>query len=312
MQYQLYQLHFTAPVHIGRGLLSGSATTFCADTLFSALCIQALKSGGETALQQLVTWAKQGKCQLTDTFPFTPSAYYLPKPMIKITHEQQGNSELKKKFKKLKYINIAHMDAYLQGRLDVPTANKELAHWAMTDMRTLATSRDEEKLQTGDMLPYSVEICSFSVGGGLYFIVGTEHEEVAHTIETLLYALRFSGLGGKRNVGMGRFEVFKTKVPKELLNKLGASSGLLLSTAMAKTEEMEQALQDAHYQLLKRSGFADSGFETASDGRKRDFYAFQSGSYFQNGFEGDVVDVSHKVQHPVYRYAKPFFMEVSQ
>ena len=44
--------------------------------------------------------------------------------------------------------------------------------------------------------------------------------------------------------------------------------------------------------------------------RKRDFHVFAAGSCFANQFLGDIFDVSTGGAHPVYRYAKPLFMEV--
>lgn len=42
---KIYRLHFTGGVHFGEGTLESSARTFRADTLFSALCLEALKAG---------------------------------------------------------------------------------------------------------------------------------------------------------------------------------------------------------------------------------------------------------------------------
>ena len=58
MKYKVFRLHFPAGVHFGKGRLEDTAYTFKADTLFSALCIEAVKDGEEHLLK-LVEYAKQ-------------------------------------------------------------------------------------------------------------------------------------------------------------------------------------------------------------------------------------------------------------
>ena len=41
MEYAVYKLEFTTSVHFGNGMLSDTGVTFYADTLFSALYIEA-------------------------------------------------------------------------------------------------------------------------------------------------------------------------------------------------------------------------------------------------------------------------------
>ena len=43
MKYIAYKLKFSTGVHFGNGSLDNTEYTFCADTLFSALCIEAVK-----------------------------------------------------------------------------------------------------------------------------------------------------------------------------------------------------------------------------------------------------------------------------
>lgn len=43
MEYKAYKLKFLTGVHFGKGSLDDTSYAFCADTLFSALCIEALK-----------------------------------------------------------------------------------------------------------------------------------------------------------------------------------------------------------------------------------------------------------------------------
>lgn len=86
---------------------------------------------------------------------------------------------------------------------------------------------------------------------------------------------------------------------------------ILLSTALPKDEELESALENASYQLEKRSGFIASSTYAEEWRKKKDLYVFAAGSCFDNTFEGDIYDVSDGGKHSVYRYAKPLFLGVS-
>ena len=88
-----------------------------ADTIFSALCHEAAKED-ETGIGELVGWAEKGGLRISDVLPFIGETLYIPKPAVRIQVEQEGDSVIKKQFKKLKYIPIDRVEAYLQGKLD--------------------------------------------------------------------------------------------------------------------------------------------------------------------------------------------------
>lgn len=101
MKYRAYKLKFSTGVHFGKGTLEDTAYAFCADTLFSALCIEAVKDSTER-LERLVQTAKAGKMLLSDALPYIEDTYYVPKPMCEIAHSQEdtGDSSKKKLYKK--------------------------------------------------------------------------------------------------------------------------------------------------------------------------------------------------------------------
>ena len=74
MNYFLYKLKFTTPVHFGKSdsaqSLFGSRLNVAADTLFSALCHTALEMGGTDQLDRLIEAAREGNLLLTDAFPW--------------------------------------------------------------------------------------------------------------------------------------------------------------------------------------------------------------------------------------------------
>lgn len=87
---------------------------------------------------------------------------------------------------------------------------------------------------------------------------------------------------------------------------------MTLSNALPTDDEIPSVLANASYRLLKRSGFVSSPTYAKEQRKHRDLYVFSAGSCFKTKFFGDIYDVSMNGNHPVYRYAKPFFVEVSE
>lgn len=123
-------------------------------------------------------------------------------------------------------------------------------------------------------------------------------------------SLQFSGLGGKRTSGYGRFDLRILDLPSKLEARLTSNyKGLVmtLTTSLPLDDELENAMIGAKYLLQKSSGFAFSQ-ALAENFRKQDLYKFKSGSTFQQTFTGQIVDVRpDNFPHPVWNYAKPLF-----
>lgn len=305
MRYKLYKLTFQGAVHFGRHSIADGEYSCCADTLFSALCQEAVKSD---KLQDLYGYAKDGNLILSDLFPYIGDTCYIPKPMKRIDAEyRSGDSELKKAYKKLKYIPMDLLDVYMRGEYEIGD-NSGIDGLGYFEMKRMASIRGRSEPE-----PYGIGTYYFKPGNGLYFILGYQEEKVLELMEALLESLSFSGIGGKRASGIGRFELFWKKVPDkfcERLEKKGARY-MSLSVSLPTDEELERALDGAEYLLLKRSGFVESEQYAQEQRRKKDLYVFQSGSCFTERFCGDIYDVSEKgYKHPVYRYAKPMLVEV--
>ena len=73
---------------------------------------------------------------------------------------------------------------------------------------------------------------------------------------------------------------------------------MLLSVALPTADEMNTAVKNAEYSLIKRSGFISSSTYSNTFERKKDIYVFDAGSCFTNKFSGDIYDVSRKGNHP--------------
>jgi hypothetical protein len=315
MKYQSYRMIFPVGIHLGNKLSDESMFTVLADTLFSALCQEAVKNG---SLDELVSAVKDNKLLISDAMPFIGDTYYIPKPLVKIQTESQGNSKLKKAFKKLSYISSDKLEVYLKGQLDAEKENEKFSNLGVSTVRTSVAVSNLDKPS-----PYRVGVFNFNEGNGLYVIVGYEDDNLLYLVSDLLESLSFSGLGGHRSSGLGRFEYkfVKEEFIQTILKRLNDNSKVKtsLSVALPTEEELPTVIENSRYKMLKRSGFVASTTyikeEDKKDNsmlyfRKNDLYVFSAGSTFTKDFLGDVYDVSNNGRHLVYRYAKPMLMGV--
>lgn len=308
MEYTGYRLSFQRGVHFGSTTLESAEMTFQADRLFSALCQEAL-SIGEEKLAELHSLADNGDLLLSDAFPYAGKEYYLPKPLLRIenpVHEMDAGQ--RKKYKKLAYVPVSHFQDFIKGKANIDDMGKQ--EFGHMDVKTSVCLKDEE-----GAVPYRIGTFVFSgeEDCGLYILVGWQKKEAKLLVEELLDMLSLSGLGGRRSSGLGRFDLYNASLPKELVGSLEAKTGLYmnLSIALPTDEEMPDALLDARYLLVKRSGFIASENYAHEAHRKRDIYAFQAGSCFKERFQGQIADVATSSgSHPVYRYLKPMWMGI--
>ena len=302
-EYSIYKLKFQTAVHFGNGMLNASVPTFCADTLFSALFIEAIKSGYEEDLLQAT---KQGRLKISDALPYSEELFFVPVPKIRIRRAEEGNSAEKKKFKAMKYLPVEKLNDFLYGTM---APNNELADAFRLSTRTMASVNGQE-----ETLPYQVGVCTYKNNSGLYVIAETGSDEEQMLFGELLDAVSKVGIGGKRSAGLGRFEVsIGKKGTEELIKRLHADSDrkMLLSVALPREDELAHALEDASYDVIQRSGFVSSETFADEQRKKKALFVLDAGSCFKNAFSGDVYDVSRGGgKHPVYRYAVPMFLAV--
>lgn len=307
MGTEVIKLTFTSPVHIGKKRLSDGEMTIAADTLFSALFIEALQLSLHTRflLEEIV---------LSDTFPYDTHTYYLPKPLLDITGIKQGDVDFKQ-YKKLQYIPYERFIDYVNGEISAESARKmnEQFDVGTYELHTKAAieAYGLEK-ETDDAEPFSIGSFTFHPGTGLYF-VASGSADALNLLHTVLDSLQYAGIGGKRSIGYGQFtyEVVRDDALVSFFQQDG-DRNILLSTAMAADDEINglKLSGDDRFMLQRRSGFIQSSTFAYTVQKKRDFYSFTAGSVFQTKFIGNIFDVSEGGNHPVYRYAKAFWLEV--
>jgi CRISPR-associated protein Csm4 len=299
MDTRIVKLAFSAPVHFGDGRLSGSGFACDAATLFSALFIEALRLGrGDDLLEA----ARSGGFAISNVFPYVGDTLYLPRPMLEVGgNSDAGDPIVKKAFKKLNYVSAEHFGDYLAGRLN-PLTELDEFKLGKPALQTKVNLTRESK---NDADPFHVGGFSFYDGAGLYFLL-----QGAFDIEPLLDQLQYSGLGGERSSGYGRFH-YQLSDGTLRVNSQMPSNILLSSAAPTREELTDDLLNGARYLLERKSGFVQSQTHNANPQKKRDFYVFVAGSAFPRRFAGDVFDVNATPgAHPVYRYARAMWMEV--
>lgn len=307
MKRWIYKLTFSSGVHFGVRNLTETESFFCADTLFSALCLEALEEG-EDVLASLYSKVKSGDILFSDGMPYIGSCLYVPKPFISLKRERRdSDSKGKKTMKRLKFLPARSIDDFFNDTLDVEQTAADLKKLGIAEERTCAAVHGLE-----ETMPWRVGVYRFNEGSGLYLcvILGSEEEEMF--FDRLLTGLSYTGIGGERSSGYGRFCYTKEEMPEYLEKRFsdGYEHYMTLSVSMGNEEELDGVMENASFLLKKRSGFTDSRTPGEGGFRKKDLYVFSSGACFEQRFQGDVFDVSRKGLHPVYRYAKAMMIGV--
>ena len=310
----LYQLRFNTPVHFGSPesalSLYSSEDHFRADTLFSALCHTASQLYGSDGVEKLLTLVREGKLSLSDAMPWQGETLYLPKPFYTVRTERELPAEKRKAIKKLAWIPADRFDEYC----------KALSTGVLFECENVSFGRMVESTKArvpdgSDATPYPVGLYQFKENSGLYFLVDCCDQE---WLGQLITALGYSGLGGKVTAGYGKFSVVRAESLAQsedaqcrwLDQNVMAAHGpwMLLNSSLPRAEELEQTLERACYQLVRRSGFiAADGFRPR---KKLTQHFLTAGSVVRTHFEGDLYPVGSTGEYTVYRYSKPMFLGV--
>ena len=312
MNYKILKLDFTTAVHFGSGGLEKGQNVLNADTIFSALFIEALKYGKSDRLLEL---CQNCKLKISNAFPYIGCDYYLPKPIIRLNNDADGDSIIKKALKKLRYIPVSRFDDFINGKLDIKAEadlfGENLGESVLMEKVSMETASEDEVNNL-----YAVEIFKYKKDSGLYFFVGYGADEDFEMISKLMESISYTGIGGKVSSGYGKFKLSVDIPVKEIVKKFEDIDNykdiMSLSLCLPNEDELEQSLEGASYTVVKRSGFIASSKYAYTFRKKKDLYMIEAGSVYKNAFEGDIYDVSDKNNgtHPVYRYGKPFFMGV--
>lgn len=317
----LYQLQFNTAVHFGSSdsalSLYHSEDHFRADTIFSALCHTALQLEGKDGINRLVKLTSNGKLLLSDGMPWKEKHFYLPRPVFSTRHAADIPEQRRKALKRLAWIQVEQFEQYCYALKSGTFYDVEEVSFGFSSEITKSKVTVSETERTE---PYQVGLYRFKENSGLYFLVKCENVQDNEWLHRIVQALGVVGIGGKTGVGYGKFSVVQMIdlakcsdgamqwLNEALNNKTDMS--VLLTTSLPTDEELNEALEGAYYQLVRRSGFVASSTYAESPRKKRTQYYLSAGSVLKKRFRGDLYDVGIYGAHPVYRYAKPIFLGV--
>lgn len=249
MEVQAYKLDFQT-VHFGNGNLNESIGSFNASRLYSALFLESLKLNVD---KEFLDLSKSDNFFLSDSFPLKDGEFYLPKPIgypkmpliSESTKEMQRNA---KKSKKLQYIKYTDIEDYVKGNCDIGKLEGISSFFSKS---TVVTKKGID--------PYEVGITNFKTS---LYILTIKHE----LLDMLMNSLQYSGIGGKRSSGYGRFTIEKLDIPNEFSKNIVINDSeygvyMTLNTSIPNNDELDVVLPTAEYLLEKSSGFA---YSTAS------------------------------------------------
>ena len=301
MANKIYKLSFLTPVRFGILTNTVSQVSIHADTLFSALFMAFLESGKENLFLEAV---REGRLLFSDGLPYRGEELYLPRPVG--IYPKSVNAETdpgtRKLLKKVQWIPLSQFQAWFSGKI---RPEELIVRFGQSMERTRVNKRGEEPV------PYPVEGFRFDDSCGLYIIVHTASAEEESLMDEGMKLLTANGIGALKSSGWGKFIVTEQDIP-DLLNTYleDRQSGhqMLLSIAMPAESEGEEALKEASYVLVQRSGYTAAADEAVT--LKQTVWLFAPGSTFRNRFSGDILDVSTNAPHPVWRCARAMMMGV--
>ena len=327
MNYSAFKLRFTAPVHFGQDSarsLEQAKPFFCADTLFSALCHTALLTEGDQAVEYLCGAAAKGALLLSDGMPWregdgqAEDQLYLPRPFLSPAHRAEASPSERKKLKKIKYIPADAYGAYLASLTGGPYLDcSQFSQEFGTQYEVTKASVPEN----GDAVPYFVGLFTFEPCCGIYFVIGWEEDRLRERVGYWLELLGMTGVGGKISSGYGTFEVYDTieldvgfdsgtEWLVQALNTENTSMYITLSSCLPADSELDETMDGASYQLLRRGGFIHDPRGDGQPVKKQTQCVFRAGSVFCRRFQGELSTVGMSRGHPVYRYNRPLWLGV--
>lgn len=324
MQYKIFKLKFETPVHFGSEKVGTSlekTNIIChSDTLFSAMCQEILKLYDETVLSDFVDMVEDGELLFSSLLPYNENSLFLPKPCLLLERaynkeDTDSSSIKKKKMKKLEYISINDFQKYINhlktgDNFDYDEDFYKIYETDTTAKVSLNTDSDKNNI-------YYVGSTYFKEGCGLYVLVAYDNDEQIELFEKILTSLGYSGIGGKRTSGYGKFIVEDEMYPdvngleeEKLIYSLLEENGdyqETLSVVSPSDEELDNNDFDkAFYKLISRNGYVYSTTYTNDNTlvKRKSLSMFKEGSCFPFEINGEIKDVSDNGKHPVYKNGK--------
>ena len=317
-----------APLHRGiHGHAPKSGAVIHSDTLHAALLASAAVTGAHNdALERLKT------LRISSLFPCLRDAYFFPKPYLPLPsalrkNEEQGKDKNPKRWKKVRLVSEAALNAWLLGKTDalanapeprggVMTLKGEFGNGDWPKNKLLQSCRNTGVAvdrHSAAATPYDQNLVWVNTAEGvrLYCLVETTENEA--WVREQFERLGWAGLGGNRSSGFGGFKVTACEVWKRN-NVNNADMFMTLSLYLPTRHEVDANVLEAPaaYDCALRGGWIHG--VAGADKAKHALRLCLEGSVFNKVADqhGEVRDVTpddfkdHRVWRSGLAFALPF------
>lgn len=327
MNYKIYKLHFTTPLHLSNESedYAKSLQTLHSDTLYAALTAALAKVGYDFGTD----FNGDLGFTISSLFPFyqkdenTNASYFFPKKR-KIDILPERMLSIHKKIKKINWFDIHSFQNILNGKKvndffdsNCLFGNYYSAKQIPIDFISSQVFPRVKVSRTGaeDAEPFYMERLFFKDYSGMYFIAEGNNSTL---LEKALNILQHEGIGTDRNVGNGFFEWTTDKIELNL-----PDSNYVINLSLFLPESKEQLIQifddNTAYSFKKRGGWVTtSPYNTI---RKNRVYMFEEGSIFKSNMDikGEIADLTpnlselapeQQLNHKIFRSGKSLFIPI--
>lgn len=328
----IIRFQFSTPLHIGNERSDyGNGSAYLHSDALTAAIFYAWAQLGQ------VDWIPKKNEEsfgftTSSLFPYTTSeakhVYFLPKPMLHYKNEEALETNLRKKLKKIKYVDTSIFQKMLCGE-SIPFAENGV-HGIFRSLNTISENIIQSQIvprvtvsRTGmeDTNIFYMERHYFTEGSGLYCLLQYDNEEFEKRVQIAIRYLGEEGIGTDRNVGNGKFiPWFGDDFVINVEDKLGLGVNLGLCCPSSKDELMLMINhKEAGYDCIKRGGWLS---EPYNNWRKKNVYMLTEGSVFSMPKSsnpqpfpilGKLVNLQPTeepaiLSHPVWRSGKSLFI----
>lgn len=317
--YRIVKLCNLSPLHIGTGRDDYSTSSPCvhSDTLSAALAAMLAQTSVNADIESFME-----SFTISNAFPFVDNRYFMPKPIGRLAVQGCSEEQVRKKLKKLKYIELPVWSQVVSG--EAPFINEkqlngefllEAGNENVNPYRSQVSQRVNISPENSNTTPFFFKWQYHSPNAGLFCIVDAS-EGTMKKLEELFTLLGDIGIGSSKSVGGGKFNVKIESI--ELPTIENPDSTLLLSLYIPSPEEINSIdLEKSRYELLKRGGYmAGSTVPKFQHLLKKSVYMFNAGSVFagQHRLNGIIADITPSwndtLMHRVLRSGRPIVLPV--
>jgi CRISPR type III-A-associated RAMP protein Csm4 len=328
----MIRLQFTTPFHIGNERSDyGTGSALIHNDAIIAAIFYAWAQLGQS---EWIPKKEEETCgfSVSSLFPYTTNEakkiYFFPKPMVSLKNEEILETKLRKKLKKVKYVDAEIFVKMISGEV-IPAEEKQV-NSVFRSLTPIAESIVKSQVvprvrvsRTGqdDTTIFYMERYYFAEGSGLYCLLQYDSEEIEKRVNAAFRYLGEEGIGTDRNIGNGKFlPSFGESLSLNIDIKKGLGINLGLYCPKDK-DELNGMInhEDAGYDIIKRGGWLSEPYNTW---RKKNVYMFSEGSIFclpQKSIAGHVPVLGKLVNlqptekpailpHPVWRSGKSLFI----